>query len=60
MFNMPKMVEEKARLEFSYSGLKTHVVNLRHRHKGQFTPEEVNNLCHSFQEEALGQLVRKL
>ncbi len=59
-YKMPKMVEEKARLEFSYSGLKTHVVNLRHRQKGIFTEQEKADLCFAFQEEALGQLVRKV
>ncbi|SMF46282.1 tRNA (adenosine(37)-N6)-threonylcarbamoyltransferase complex transferase subunit TsaD [Pseudobacteriovorax antillogorgiicola] len=59
-FQMPRMVEEKKRLLFSYSGLKTHMVNLRHRNKGVFTDEETADLCAAFQEEALGQLVRKL
>ena len=59
-FKMPKMVEEKKRLIFSYSGLKTHVVNLRHKNKGSFTEQEKADLCAAFQEEALGQLQRKL
>ena len=59
-FRMPKMVEEKKKLLFSYSGLKTHMVNLRHRNKGEFTSSQIADLCASFQEEALGQLVRKL
>ena len=59
-FSMPKMVEEKKRLMFSYSGLKTHMVNLRHRNKGTFTDAQAADLCAAFQEEALGQLVRKL
>lgn len=58
-YQMPKMVEEKARLEFSYSGLKTHVVNLSRKQKGHFSEEDKADLCHAFQEEALGQLVRK-
>ena len=59
-YKMPRMVEEKKKLLFSYSGLKTHMVNLRHRNKGEFSDQQLADLCAAFQEEALGQLVRKL
>lgn len=57
---MPRMVKEKDRLEFSYSGLKTHMVNLKNREGDAITPERMRDLCASFQEEAMGQIVRKL
>lgn len=60
VYKMPRMVEERSRLLFSYSGLKTHMVNLRHRNQGPFAPKQTADLCAAFQEEALGQLVRKL
>jgi N6-L-threonylcarbamoyladenine synthase len=52
---MPRMVSERRRLEFSYAGLKTYVANYVASHK-----PKVPDLCASFQEEALGQIVRKL
>lgn len=58
-FKMPKMVAGKARLAFSYSGLKTHVAY--HCQKfGKAKAQDLYDLCASFQEEALGQLIRKL
>jgi N6-L-threonylcarbamoyladenine synthase len=59
-FKMPRMVEKKDRLEFSYSGLKTHMVNLIHKQDNPIEEKVMNDLCAGFQKEALGQLVRKL
>jgi N6-L-threonylcarbamoyladenine synthase len=58
-FEMPRMVQERNRLEFSYSGLKTHMVNLV-RKLGKAPDFDLNSLCASFQREALGQIVRRL
>jgi N6-L-threonylcarbamoyladenine synthase len=55
---MPRMMEQKDKLQFSYSGLKTYMVNLRN--KQQMNEQDVKNAAAAFQEEALGQLVRKL
>jgi len=57
-FPMPRMMEQKDKLQFSYSGLKTYMVNLKH--KRQFSEQDVKDAAAAFQEEALGQLVRKL
>jgi N6-L-threonylcarbamoyladenine synthase len=57
---MPRMVEEKARLAFSYSGLKTFMANLAARETKPIADARLADLCASFQEEALGQIVRKL
>ncbi len=57
-FPMPKMMEQKDKLQFSYSGLKTFMVNLNH--KEPISGQRMNDAAAAFQEEALGQLVRKL
>ena len=57
---MPKMVNQKNRLEFSYSGLKTFMANLVRAEPRPIPDKRVADLCASFQEEALGQIVRKL
>ncbi len=57
---MPRMVTEKKRLEFSYSGLKTFLANLVRDEKKPIAPERLADICAAFQDEALGQIVRKL
>jgi N6-L-threonylcarbamoyladenine synthase len=59
-FAMPRMMEQKDKLLFSYSGLKTYMVNLKQRLQAPISSEILSHLCASFQDEALGQLVRKL
>jgi N6-L-threonylcarbamoyladenine synthase len=59
-FAMPVMVAERGRLVFSYSGLKTHMVNLINSRRKQMTPEMMSDLAASFQNAALDQIVRKL
>lgn len=58
--DMPRMVDQKARLLFSYSGLKTHLVNLVNREGANLQGQRLADVCAGFQEEALGQLVRKI
>ena len=58
--DMPRMVERKAQMAFSYSGLKTHMVQLLQRTAKPLSEEFIADACASFQEEALGQIVRKL
>jgi N6-L-threonylcarbamoyladenine synthase len=59
-FQMPQMVAEKGRLVFSYSGLKTHMVNLIHTKRKDLNPEIISDLAASFQKAAFDQIVRKL
>lgn len=59
-FEMPKMMNDTSKMLFSYSGLKTHMVNLRHRLRDTLTEPDIADLCAGFQNEALGQVVRKL
>lgn len=59
-FEMPRMVDDSRKLVFSYSGLKTHMVNLRHRLGKNISDQDLSDLSAAFQEEALGQLIRKL
>lgn len=54
---MPKMLERKSDLAFSYSGLKTAVSNLVRNPKPHITSSDI---AAAFQEEALGQLTRKI
>ena len=54
---MPTMLERKSQMAFSYSGLKTAVANAL-RHPQQNTTHA--DIASAFQEQALGQLVRKL
>ena len=55
---MPRMVERKSQLVFSYSGLKTAVaLALKSMDK---TGHRLEDIAHAFQEEALGQIIRKL
>lgn len=59
-YAMPMMIEKKDRLVFSYSGLKTHMLNLI-RSLPQPIPEQaLADLCAGFQDAALGQIVRKI
>jgi N6-L-threonylcarbamoyladenine synthase len=57
---MPRMMEQKDRLAFSYSGLKTHVRYFLEKEKNTLTPEKIQDLCAAFQKEAFDQILRKL
>lgn len=58
--SMPRMVEQKSKLAFSYSGLKTYMVNLRRREEDPIPAQRQADIMVAFQEEALGQVARKL
>ena len=58
-FSMPRMVSQRTRMEFSYSGLKTFMAN-QIAFSAPLTNEQRADLCASFQLEALGQIIRKL
>lgn len=58
-YPMPVMVADKDRMIFSYSGLKTHMVHLINK-ESPIDADARRDLCASFQEEALGQLIRKI
>ena len=58
--SLPKMIEQKSRIEFSYSGLKTYMANLLNAETKPIGAERLADICAAFQEEALGQLVRKI
>ena len=59
-YAMPVMIEQKSRLAFSYSGLKTFVVNLKRKLGDTLTDQQINDICASFQDAALLQLIRKI
>lgn len=57
---MPRMVERKSQMEFSYSGLKTHMAQLIARQAQPIPEALVNDMCAAFQREAFNQIIRKL
>lgn len=61
-YTMPKMLGEVQNHLFSYSGLKTHVLNLWRKLEtsGQANEQAMADIAAAFQEEALGQIARKL
>tara|TARA_B100001094_G_scaffold307122_1_gene338527 strand:- start:270 stop:1274 length:1005 start_codon:yes stop_codon:yes gene_type:complete len=59
LVKMPRMMNDKSKLLFSYSGLKTYMVNLK-RQEFRMSESRKRDVLAAFQEEALGQLVRKL
>jgi N6-L-threonylcarbamoyladenine synthase len=58
-FPMPKMMEQKSQLHFSYSGLKTHV-NYLLKKIAPLNQQDCRDVCASFQDEAFAQITRKL
>nr|MBP6219437.1 tRNA (adenosine(37)-N6)-threonylcarbamoyltransferase complex transferase subunit TsaD [Oligoflexales bacterium] len=58
---MPKMMNQSSLL-FSYSGLKTHLYYLvqKESQNGALSERRKEEICFAFQEEALGQILRKL
>lgn len=61
-FPMPKVLDDKSKVQFSYSGLKTHALNhwRKLQNEGLADDQAKSDIASSFQEEALGQIVRKL
>ena len=57
---MPTPVEQKDRLRFSYSGLKTHMANLIRKSDLDENQNLKAHICKAFQDNALEQLVRKI
>lgn len=58
--SMPRMMDQRERMAFSYSGLKTHVRYLLEREKDTLTQERIHDICAAFQKEAFDQILRKL
>ena len=61
-YPMPKILGDAKNHLFSYSGLKTHVLNLWRKLEasGEASEQAKSDISASFQEEALGQIIRKL
>ena len=57
---MPRTVEKKSQMEFSYSGLKTHMAQMISRLPQPIPEDQVADMCAAFQREAFQQLIRKL
>ena len=56
---MPKMMAKSQSLDFSYSGLKTHVYYIL-KSTPNLSEEEKADLCASFQDNAFEQIIRRL
>lgn len=58
---MPRMMDAAENgYMFSYSGLKTHMVNLIRRQKAELSPSDLADVCASFQQAAFSQISRKI
>ena len=57
---MPRMIGRKSQLAFSYSGLKTYLANLVRAEPSAPNGQRLADICAGFQDEALGQIIRKL
>ena len=58
-FPMPNILSAKNRLEFSYSGLKTHLLYLVEK-ETPLTDQKKYDICAAFQDAAFEQVIRKL
>ena len=58
-FKMPKMMAKNKSLDFSYSGLKTHVYYLL-KANPNLSEQEKSDICASFQDNAFEQIIRRL
>ncbi len=56
---MPRMMAGKKNLDFSYSGLKTHVYYLLKNEK-EITDKRLSDICASFQDNAFEQMIRRI
>ena len=57
---MPRILDQRERMAFSYSGLKTHVRYLLAKENDKLSPERSWDICAAFQREAFDQIIRKL
>ena len=58
-YNLPIPLKGEDTLDLSYSGLKTHVLNLVHNLEQKGEKVNVNDMCASFQKTAIDEIVKK-
>jgi len=58
-YNLPKPSTHDDSLDFTYSGLKTNVINLVHKLEQNKEEVNVKDMCKSFQDIAVGQIIEK-
>ncbi|NQV00487.1 MAG: tRNA (adenosine(37)-N6)-threonylcarbamoyltransferase complex transferase subunit TsaD [Parcubacteria group bacterium] len=58
-YSFPRPMIDSPDFDFSFSGLKTDVFRLVQKKKNKFTPQEINNICASFQMAVVDVLVSK-
>ena len=59
-YDLPIPLKGEDTLEFSYSGLKTSVINLVHKYEQKGEQIRVNDMCKSFQDVAIGQILDRV
>lgn len=58
IYHLPTPLHDDS-FDFSYSGLKTNVINLVHKHEQNNDPININDMCKSFQDTAIDMIVEK-
>lgn len=58
-YSFPRPMIDSSDFDFSFSGLKTDILRLVQKKKGKFSPQEINNICASFQMAVVDVLVQK-
>lgn len=58
-YYFPRPMIDSNDFDFSFSGLKTDILRLSQKKKNNFTPQEINNVCASFQAAVVDVLVHK-
>ena len=59
-YDLPKPLKGEKTLDLSYSGLKTNVINLVHNLEQRGEKVNVENMCKSFQDVAVGQVIDRV
>ncbi len=57
-YHLPSPLHDQT-YDFSYSGLKTHIINMVHNYEQKGEKININDLCCSFQETAIGMILEK-
>ncbi|PQP79809.1 tRNA (adenosine(37)-N6)-threonylcarbamoyltransferase complex transferase subunit TsaD, partial [Candidatus Phytoplasma phoenicium] len=59
IYNFPRPYIKNKNLNFSFSGLKSKIINFIHHKKKALTPQNIANICSSFQQSVVDVLIEK-
>lgn len=59
IYNFPRPYIKNKNLNFSFSGLKSKIINFIHNKKKLLTPQNIANICSSFQQSVVDVLIEK-